>query len=297
VNLPPLHELDERWLPRAAMRLQRTTGRLKQWAGRPGPRHLRTAVRDEPALVGSILAVLVAGVLLATVGEPAGARITGSGAGRSSTLSAAVATIGPTPGTSVASYLTHAAFDLRHFGEVSRGRPTYAVVDLRSFVTPAQAQAIFGAANVVRAYVRVRAGDLPTLVRSFPLQTAAAIPTGMLNVATIAKATATSYALSIKALHPKNAAERGVKRRYDTIHRAALREAAALARPASCRCVFAVVVRADFLRLSLLARTPQVRAVDPAPPEVELTGLTALPLDPTATRVVPGTGLPQTRSG
>src|SRR4051812_44162782 len=47
-------------------------------------------------------------------------------------------TIGPTPGASVASYLTHAAFNLRKFGETSHDKPGYAVVDLHAYLRPDQ---------------------------------------------------------------------------------------------------------------------------------------------------------------
>jgi hypothetical protein len=192
----------------------------------------------------------------------------------------------------VASYLTKAAFDLRHFGEISKGRSTYAVVDLRTFETPTDAREMFGAVQVVRAYVRVRAGKLPMSVRSIPVLNAGLIAPGMKTAATVAAATAKSYGVLLAGLHPKTAQDRLVKRRYAQMHRAALVEAAALRHPLQCACVFAVVVRADYSRLSTLAAEPQIRCVDPGPPDVELTGLTALPLDPRVTRLVPGTGLP-----
>ena len=114
----------------------------------------------------------------------------------------------------------------------------------------------------------------------------------MRTAATIAAATAKSYAVLLAGLHPRTAVDRKVKRRYEQMHRAAVMEAAALRHPLQCVCVFAAIVRADALALSTLAAQPAVRAVDPGPPDVELTGLTALPLDPRVTRIVPGTGLP-----
>jgi hypothetical protein len=248
------------------------------------------AATSEPALAGSIAAVLIAGVLIAGIGEPAASRDDTSAPPAPPTP--IVATIGPTPGSSVASYLTKAAFDLRHFGEISKGRSTYAVVDLRTFATPTAARELFGALQVVRAYVRVRAGTLPMSVRSIPVLNAGLIAPGMKTAAAVAAATAKSYGVLLAGLHPKTAQDRLVKRRYAQMHRAALVEAAALRQPLKCACVFAVVVRADYARLSTLAAEPQIRCVDPGPPDVELTGLTALPLDPRVTRVVPGTGLP-----
>jgi hypothetical protein len=263
---------------------------LRGGSRRPVARLVGAAATTEPALAGSIAAVLIAGILLAGIGEPAASRDDTSAPPPPPTP--IVATIGPTPGSSVATYLTKAAFDLRHFGEISHGRSTYAVVDLRSFQTPTQARLLFGAVQVVRAYVRVRAGRLPMSVRSIPVLSAGLIAPGMRTAATVAAATAKSYGVLLAGLHPKTADDRRVKHRYAQMRQAAVVEAAALRHPLRCECVFAVVVRADAVRLSTLAAEPQIRCVDPGPPNVELTGLTALPLDPRVTTVVPGTGLP-----
>jgi hypothetical protein len=282
--------LDDRWLPRLAGALHRVASAIRGGARRPTVRLVGAAASAEPALAGSIVAVLVAGILLAGIGEPAASRDdTGAPAAPPTPI---VATVGPTPGTSVASYLTKASFDLRHFGEISHGGSTYAIVDLRSFQTPAQVSALFGAVQVVRAYVRVRAGRLPMPVRMIPVQSAGLIAPGMRTAATIAAATAKSYAVLLAGLHPKTAADRTVKHRYAQMRRGAVIEAAALQHPLTCSCIFAAVVRADAARLATLAAEPQIRAVDPGPLAVELTGLTALPLDPRVTRIVPGTGLP-----
>ena len=285
-----LRRLDDRWLPRLARRFHRIGDRVRGGSRRPAVRLVGAAATTEPALAGSIAAVLIAGVLLAGIGEPAASRDDNSAPPPPPTP--IVATIGPTPGSSVATYLTKANFDLRHFGEISHGASTYAVVDLRSFQTPNEARALFGAVQVVRAYVRVRAGSLPMSVRSIPVLSAGLIAPGMRTAATVAAATAKSYAVLLAGLHPKTAADRKVKQRYEQMHRAAVVEAAALRRPLACACVFAAIVRADAARLATLAAEPDIRAVDPGPPNVELTGLTALPLDPRVTRVVPGTGLP-----
>jgi hypothetical protein len=285
-----LRRIDDRWLPRLAARLHRVGDLLRGGSRRPAVRLVGVAATTEPALAGSIAAVLLAGVLLAGIGEPAASR--DDSGGPPPVQTPIVATIGPTPGSSVATYLTRASFDLRHFGEISHGRSTYAVVDLRSFQTPTQARALFGAVQVVRAYVRVRAGSLPMAVRSIPVLSAGLIVPGMRTAATVADATAKSYAVLLAGLHPKTKADRTVKQRYQQMHRAAVIEAARLRQPLRCACVFAVIVRADAVRLATLAAEPQIRAVDPGPPNVELTGLTALPLDPRVIRVVPGTGLP-----
>lgn len=285
-----LRRLDDRWLPRMARRLHRINSLLRGGSQRPVVRLVGMAATTEPALAGSIAAVLVAGALLAGIGEPAASR--DNAVNTTPLPMPIVATIGPTPGSSVATYLTKASFDLRHFGEIAHGRSTYAVVDLRSFQTPVQAQALFGAVQVVRVYVRVQAAKLPMTVRSVPVLSAGLIVPGMRTAATVAAATAKSYAVLLAGLHPKTAVDRKVKQRYELMHRAAVVEAAALRHPLQCACVFAAIVRADAARLATLAAEPLIRCVDPGPPNVELTGLTALPLDPRVTRVVPGTGLP-----
>ena len=234
--------------------------------------------------------MLIAGLLLVTVGDATP---------RSDDLEAvppiygaAVATLGPTPGTSVATYLTNASFKLRHFGEVGASKPTFAVVDLASFQSPAQVQEVFRAIEVVRVYVKVHAGNLPTLVRGVPLTSITELDTGLSTAATVARSTAKSYGVLLHGLHPRTTADRTVKFRYAQQRRAALREAAVLSAPRNCGCVFAVIVRGTFLQLSAIARDGFVRAVDPAPAEVQLSGLTVLPLLPDVTRLVPRTGLP-----
>jgi hypothetical protein len=203
----------------------------------------------------------------------------------------ALATIGPGPGTSVSVYLARASVDLRHYGEIAAHRQTYAVVDLRRYLKPDQALHVIGDVSLVRAYVRVPS-KLATQPRSVPVTTGSDLGTGMLTAAAVAKATAKSYAALLKALHPTSRADRLVKRRYASQHRAAVVETRHLSHPKSCACVFAFVVRAGPQALGTLARKPAVRVVDPAPPVVSLTGLTVLPLQPDYKTVVPRTGLP-----
>ena len=289
-----LRRLDDRWLPRAAQRLRR----WRDWHRGPKPvvaigSSVSDAVHSQPALAGSIVVVFIASVLLGAFG-------TGPDNGRTRTIpvqlpsvpQTALATIGPAPGTSVAAYLTRASVDLRHYGEIAARRPTYAVVDFHRYLTPDRALAAIGDVTVVRAYVRVPS-KLPTQPRSVPLTTTGSeLRTGMLTAATVAKATANSYAALLKALHPTDRADRLVKRRYATQRAAAAVETRHLAHPDSCACVFAFVIRAGVGQLGTLVRNPAVRVVDPAPPVVTLTGLTVLPLQPDYTTVIPRTGLP-----
>lgn len=289
-----LRRLDKRWLPLVARRLRR----IRDWPRGPRPvAAITTSVSDamhtQPALAGSIVVVFIASVLLGAFG-------TGPDNGRTRSLPVevpttpptALATIGPTPGTSIANYLTRASVDLRHYGEIAANRPTYAVVDFRRYLTPSRALAVIGDADVVRAYVRVPS-KLPTQPRSVPLTTTGSLlRTGMLTASTVAKATVNSYAALLKALHPTTRADRLVKKRYAQQRAAAAVETRHLSNPDSCACVFAFVVHAGVGQLGALVRNPTVRVVDPAPPVVELTGLTVLPLQPDYTTVVPRTGLP-----
>jgi hypothetical protein len=290
-----LRRLDERWVPRAAHRLWR-------WRHRTDARgpvgvvvaNVSTAMRVQPALAGSIAVVFAAGVLLGTFGTgPDNGHNTVRPVVLPTAPPSALATIGPAPGTAVSVYLTRAASDMRHYGEIAARRPTYAVVDLTHYATPAKALRILGDVQLVRAYVRVPS-KLATPARAVPLTEASELNQGLLTAGSVAQATAQSYGALLKALHPKTKSDRTVKRRYVAQRRAALVEATHLSEPARCKCVFAFVVRAGVQALGALTHKPGVRVVDPAPPVVTLSGLTVLPLQPEFTRVVPRSGLPQT---
>ncbi|MDQ1695427.1 MAG: hypothetical protein QOJ03_780 [Frankiaceae bacterium] len=289
-----LRRLDDSWLPRSA----RLARRLGRWTRGPANGRRRAAAQGvvlatatEPALVGSIVAVLVAGLLIAVLGGDRGSaeqsdRVTPL----PSSPPALLATIGPAPGASVASYLSRAAYELRHYGQIAAGRAAYAVVDLRTYETPAEATKIFTGLKVVRAYVRVPSG-LPTEVRSVPVNGLDDLSIGIGTAAQVATATARSYAALLASFHPRSRADRLTRARYAKQRRAALFEAARLARPTRCRCVFAMVVLADIKQLESLSRMSAVRVVDPASPVISLSGLTIRPLEPQVTTIVPRTGL------
>lgn len=284
----PLRRLDERLVPAAALVLRRTIGVCGTALRSPrGPGAALRAARATPTVAVSVLVVAVAAGLIAAT--------TGPGAGRSgptsSTSAATIASIGPVPGESVTDYLRNAAFRVRHLGETAPGQPTFAVVDLRDYQTPGEAVAILRGVDVARAYVRVPAGAMPTQVHSVPVTGITRLAAAFRPVAAIASATARSYAVLVRGLHPRSTAERRVRATYAGLQRAAVRDARALARPARCRCVFALVVRATFAQIVALLRTPVVRVVDPAPPPVTLGGLTVFPLEPEITGAVPKTGL------
>jgi hypothetical protein len=283
-----LRRLDERVLPAAAERLQRGVAAARRW-GRARANASGVAgavVRRKPALAASIVAVTLGAVLVAVAGDHGG----GSTSGKEP-LPVAVASLGPVPGASVADYLRNAAFDLRHFGEIAKGRSTYAIVDLRAYRTPGQAATAFAGVDVVRAYVRVPHKKLPTQVHSVALRGIGDLSNDLRTTAAVAAATAKSYAVLVSELHPRSRADRQVKARYAAQQRAAAYEARVLAHADRCSCVFAVVVRADVARLAALIRVSAVRVVDPAPPTVALEALSIFPLEPEITTTVPKTGL------
>ena len=287
-----LRRWDATYVPAAAGRLRRALTGLRQRWTRPGGfgAHVTRAVEHEPALVGSIAAVLVAAILLATVGE--GGPKDGPVPRPVVSVPPPVATqtIGPAPGASVATYLTRANYDLRHFGQIAGGRSTYAVVDLKHYVDPTAVTAVFRKVTIVRAYARVPS-RLPTEVRSVPVSARDTLRRGLRTVAAVAEATAKSYASLLRTFRPSSRTDRDTRRRYADQRRAALVETRRYSHPATCRCVFAVVVRADFETLAALTRDPGVRVVDPASPVIPITGLTVRPLEPRVTTVVPRTGL------
>jgi hypothetical protein len=289
--------LDERWLPVLAAAVQRGAARLRQLlAGLAGPGSaLGAAARVQPALAGSIAVVALAAVVLAAAGGPGGPGDGGNGGAAPPPPQAAVpltTTIGPTPGASVASYLTHASFNLRKFGESSRDQPGYAVVDLHNYLRPDEAAKVFNGVEVVRAYVRMPSKTLPTQVHAIPLQsTFATLGEGMEGSGRLAAATAHTFGELVGQLKPRTAQDRALRKRYALQKQASSYEAAALLRPPTCGCVFSVVVHATDTDLLRLAASPEVRAVDPAPINVSLSTLTVFPLEPEIVTIVPRGGL------
>jgi hypothetical protein len=291
-----LDSLDQRWLPALAGGVQRRAARLRALAaGLTGPGSVvGAAARLQPALAGSIAVVGLAAVVLAAAGGPGGPG-DGDGGSPPAPTQASVpvtTTIGPTPGASVASYLTHASFNLRKFGETSRNQPGYAVVDLHNYLRPAEAARAFNGVEVVRVYVRMPSKTLPTQVHVIALQgTFASLASGMEGSGRLAAATAHTFGELVKQLKPRTAQDRELRRRYAQQMQASAFEAAALLRPPTCGCVFSVVVHATDSELLRLAVSPEVRAVDPAPVGVSLSTLTVFPLEPEILTVVPRGGL------
>jgi len=289
--------LDERWLPVLAGAVQRRAARLRELASAvtgPGSA-VGAAARVQPALAGSIAVVGLAAVVLAAAGGPGGPGDGDGGVNAPAPTQAAVpvtTTIGPTPGASVASYLTHASFNLRKFGETSRDQAGYAVVDLHNYVRPDEAARVFNGVEVVRAYVRMPSKNLPTQVHAIPLQgTFASLASGMEGSGRLAAATAHTFGELVAQLKPRTPQDRQLRQRYALQKQASTYEATALLRPQTCVCLFSVVVHATDSELLRLAASPEVRAVDPAPVGVSLSTLTVFPLEPEIVTIVPRGGL------
>jgi hypothetical protein len=288
-----LRRWDSVWVPTAAAALRRSLGRVHARLTRPGglAADAGHAIEAEPALAGSIGAVLVAAILLATVGEGGPKDEPVRGLVIPTPPPVATETIGPAPGGSVEAYINRAGYDLRHYGQIAAGRPTYAIVDLKKYSTPQQVRATFGEQiMVVRAYARVPA-KLPTEVRSVPVNDLDELERGLTTVASVAQATARSYAALLRTFHPTSREDRLTKRRYAEQRRAAVHEQHRYAKSGKCRCIFAVVVQARFPALAALASDDAIRVVDAASPVIPLTGLTIRPLEPQVDTVVPRTGL------
>ena len=291
-----LRSLDERWLPRAAAALQ---SRLRQWEARlrglvgPGTT-VGDGVRSQPALAGSVAVVAAAAIVLAIAGGPGGPSDSDNGSTPVATQVPVpvTTTLGPTPGTSVATYLTNASFDLRRFGESSRGRAGYAVVDFRAYLRLKEVTTLFSGIDVVRAYVRAPAKGLPTQVHAIPLQhTFDETTAGMQASARLAAATAHTFGELVAQIKPRTSTDRLLRSRYALQKRASSFEANALAAPATCACVFSLVIHADDATMLRLAGFSQVRVVDPASADVSFNTLTVFPLEPEITGVVPRGGL------
>jgi hypothetical protein len=293
-----INRIDDRWLPALASRAQALAAFVRSWRQRAAGESsaIGGAIRHEPALAATVVAVALAGLLIAIVGvhdptdggsDTASVQQFGSPAPPN-----LLTTLGPVPGTSVPSYLTSASFDLRHFAEIARGRSTYAVVDLRSYLTPAEAAATFAGVNVVRAYVRVPSKTLPTDTYPIPLQsTFGKLALGMESDAKLAASTAVTYHQLVNGLIAKSPQDKTLRQKYARQAAASQFEAGRLSRPGTCACVFAVVVREGVAGLERLAARRPIRAVDPAPPTATLDQITVLPLRPDVTTIVPKPGL------
>jgi len=290
-----LSDWDARWLPRAAAITQQWAQSLRERLWRwTGPDSLvGDGVRAQPALAGSTGAVLMAALVLAIAGGPGGPPDESPAPVAPITPVPAVGTtLGPAPGTSVATYLVKAAADLRHFDDVSRGKPGYAVVDLDRYVTPAVAARLFAGQKLVRAYARVPGGRLPTQVHAIPLEdNFSLLESGMLASGRLASATAKTFQVLVTQLAPSTPNLKQLKARYSLQEEASSYEGERLSRPATCACVFAVVVRAAGVQLAAMSRTPGIRVVDPAPPTTSIDALTVFPLEPEVRTVVPKGGL------
>ena len=179
--------------------------------------------------------------------------------------------LGPDPGQSVAEYRADLARQLPPPGET-----VLALVQLTGQLDVRSAAALAGRTPVETAVFRVPLPHVQTALRFEPV-TGTGDPAGALEVASGRAASAAAADASRLTGRPRDVAA-AERRGYDD---------------PSCRCVLALVVRADRARLAAMAADPSVRAVHAAPPGSRTQDLAIAPLLPeqrTAADPVPDDG-------
>ncbi|GLZ75359.1 hypothetical protein Afil01_01660 [Actinorhabdospora filicis] len=177
--------------------------------------------------------------------------------------SGSVVRVGVEQGADIPSYVDASGRELTELAKVSPA-PTWALVSLSAYASPAQAAATAVGVEVARVYARV---PLPRTQTEIIAMDIAALPGGLdaeMERAAVRKdADAASYgALAVK-LSGTSAEEADQRAVYEGARAMAAAEAAAYR--AHCACAYALVVRAAPAELLELAKRPFVRAVDPAP--------------------------------
>lgn len=285
-----LRAFDDRLVPlagRALLRLVRRGGalgsRLASWTGaqvvrlRAVPGRLR---RSTVVLAGSAFAVLLSGVgaLLAYPGASPAYPIDPS----------ATASLGPRTGEPVAVYAAAVSRKLARLAAASPAATAYALVDLTSYLTPEQVDALAGGMAIRLAYVQVPDPGLPTEVYPVAVAGPASLAAGLSALAERSRLAATEE-LDVLHLPGSNLPPvlvKAIRRRAAAL----LAEAAAFG--PGCRCVFAFVLRGRVASLARLARRPAVRIVDVGQPDVGFAGLAFQWVLPQTRGAFPPGGLP-----
>jgi hypothetical protein len=246
-------------------------------------------------LLGSIVTVAVAAVLVAGLGEPGRVDVgataplpTPSPTGACAT----VTTLGAAPGTTVAAYAQQAEKHLKCYATQSPDRRTYVLVSLRHYLTPDALARVFKGVRVVEAVAHVPTDKLPTQTYHPLLRHGLRdLPAQLKAFARIAQSTAKTYADLLANAPSKTVVQRKVREQYALVKRAVDEDAAALSHPATCRCVYAVVIDTGLLEIARLSRDPEVRVLDPATAGQPFESLVFLPLVPDVVGTVPLVGL------
>ncbi|MDT7570866.1 MAG: hypothetical protein QOE05_1040 [Actinomycetota bacterium] len=280
-----LDDLDERWVPRLAVRLRAfvdsmglrrerlvarmhdaTTAVLEPSAQSPlralddrfashGPLAL---LRDVPQLG----LLLVAAVFLTGSGvalERAGDR-TRAGADRASDDPEIPTTLGPAPGTNVKSYIAATRKRALIVSTTSPDHTYTALVSFTKYLTAAQAQALLGDLPVQKVLAHVQlpnAEVLPIPVTSTVVEDVGIAFSGVSKRKVRDRKEFINLAASITG---QSKEEQQFKAFYLDAAATALKEARAYGK--DCACVFAALVRGKARDLAALPALPDIRAVD-----------------------------------
>ncbi|HWC35159.1 MAG TPA: hypothetical protein VG650_10065 [Mycobacteriales bacterium] len=284
----PLAGLDSRALPVVA-RLLRGAGRAgRAVAGPDGAlgRRIGPWVRRDPVIAVALACVAFAAILISvTGGDDKGAvRPPGHAGPRLSSAHL----LGPTTGSTVASYQAQASQRRGSLDQLAASQPLVAVVDLAAYVTPeAVDQLLAGTPGlaVVRGFARVPPpldADVHVLLPSNQTDLAAGLSAAQQDAAQIAL----RYERELSRSITNPSTKLSEKVAAGAAQAAAARVDASGLGP-SCGCVFAVVVMGPVGQLEQLAHQDAVRILDPAPVSATLSSLMIVPVEPQVTDTVP----------
>ncbi len=227
---------------------QVTLPRLARALARLRDRAARSRLRPLTVLV-VVLLVGASAVAVATLLRPEPPR-----SGGSSPL-----WLGVHDGDSIPAYIDLSRLKLEELAAREPDRVVYALVSLRRYLSPDEVAAVVGEVAGVLAYARVPLpGRQTERVRLDAIRIPADLASAMDRVAVRKEEDADRYT----ALADQQPA--GTLRDIYTSNADLSREEAAAYRQ-RCACVFAIVVRGSAAALLTLARSPDVRAVEPAP--------------------------------
>jgi len=299
-----VRELDDRVLPiaasavrhfvRAIVGLFRSAGararaiaqgsraqRLRSLDNRIGGGRIAERLHAAPNIGAAVVVLLVvAGVALAAYLSYKPGSHTSTPTTQFQTL-----TIGPRTGQSVRSYADAAAGRL---DAAARHKHTsvYALIDLPSYETPAQVEAMFTNLQVVTAYftARVPGGHTTPYVATI-LSLKHDLPIMMSRAAKFSRKAAASFAQYLRAVHGNGPDAAKARALFLPFLRGESGAAKQLAHP--CACVYALVVQSEAKPLQRLIAAKIARVIDVAPQGAALSAVTFVPLPPSVTRVVP----------
>ena len=286
-----LRDLDDRVVPRLAVRLRATLDAGRSWrAGAPAQGFLRrlddryarrgplAVVRDVPQIGLAVVAAVFlagAGVALARGGD---------GAGRVVQTAQADAVLGPEVGTVVSDYVERVRDRSVALSAQTPDDVHVALVSLRRYHRPEEVGSLLEGLEVERAYLKVPSSD-PSEVLTADVQDLVADLRGLYATTAQRRAEDREEFITLsRGMTPTSPEETSVRDQYELSARLAGREAQAYR--TGCPCVFAAVVEGPAAVLAALPALDGVRAVELAPTGTELTDLRVRPLPPEQTATV-----------